>query len=64
MGTAASFSPDSTAAEVAELTLAANVVTPKVAALRDNDNDDTFLARADSALYSAKARGRDRIATS
>jgi diguanylate cyclase (GGDEF)-like protein len=41
------------------VTISAGVVT-----LRDNDNADTFLARADSALYSAKAQGRNRIATS
>jgi diguanylate cyclase (GGDEF)-like protein len=39
-------------------------ISAGVAALRDNDNADTFLARADSALYSAKARGRNRIAAS
>jgi GGDEF domain-containing protein len=33
-----------------------------VVALRDDDTADTFLARADSALYSAKARGRNLIA--
>jgi diguanylate cyclase (GGDEF)-like protein len=33
-----------------------------VATLRPNENPDTFLARADSALYAAKARGRNRIA--
>ncbi|GLR86815.1 GGDEF domain-containing protein [Bradyrhizobium iriomotense] len=38
-------------------------ISAGVAALRDNDNADTFLARADSALYSAKAHGRNRIAT-
>jgi diguanylate cyclase len=32
-----------------------------VATLRPDENPDTFLARADSALYAAKARGRDRI---
>jgi diguanylate cyclase (GGDEF)-like protein len=39
-------------------------ISAGVAALRDNDNADTFLARADSALYSAKARGRNRISAS
>ncbi|MBR0718291.1 GGDEF domain-containing protein [Bradyrhizobium liaoningense] len=39
-------------------------ISAGVAALRENDNADTFLARADSALYSAKARGRNRIAAS
>jgi len=32
-----------------------------VAMLRPHENPDTFLARADSALYVAKARGRNRI---
>ncbi|MEY9359624.1 diguanylate cyclase (GGDEF)-like protein [Bradyrhizobium yuanmingense] len=41
------------------VTISAGVVT-----LRDVDTADTFLARADSALYSAKARGRNCIATS
>ena len=41
------------------VTISAGVVT-----LRDLDTADTFLARADSALYSAKAQGRNRIATS
>lgn len=41
------------------VTISAGVVT-----LRDNDTADTFLARADSALYSAKAQGRNRISTS
>ncbi|MDH2345910.1 GGDEF domain-containing protein [Bradyrhizobium sp. SSUT77] len=41
------------------VTISAGVVT-----LRDNDNADTFLVRADRALYSAKAQGRNRIATS
>ena len=41
------------------VTISAGVVT-----LRDSDTADTFLARADSALYSAKAQGRNRIATS
>ncbi|TPQ40755.1 GGDEF domain-containing protein [Bradyrhizobium guangdongense] len=39
-------------------------ISAGVAALRDNDNADTFLARADSSLYSAKARGRNRISAS
>ena len=39
-------------------------ISAGVALLRDNDNADTFLARADSALYSAKAQGRNRVATS
>ncbi|WP_027544138.1 GGDEF domain-containing protein [Bradyrhizobium sp. WSM2254] len=41
------------------VTISAGVVT-----LRDIDTADTILARADSALYSAKAQGRNRIATS
>jgi diguanylate cyclase (GGDEF)-like protein len=41
------------------VTISAGVVT-----LRDVDTADTFLVRADSALYSAKAQGRNRIATS
>ncbi|MBR0782404.1 GGDEF domain-containing protein [Bradyrhizobium iriomotense] len=40
------------------VTISAGVVT-----LRDVDTADTFLARADSALYSAKAQGRNRIVT-
>jgi diguanylate cyclase (GGDEF)-like protein len=32
-----------------------------VATLRTDESSDTFLARADSALYDAKARGRNRI---
>jgi len=34
-----------------------------VATLRPDESPDTFLARADSALYAAKARGRNRIAS-
>jgi diguanylate cyclase (GGDEF)-like protein len=41
------------------VTISAGVVT-----LREVDTADTFLARADRALYSAKAQGRNRIATS
>ncbi|MCK1382939.1 GGDEF domain-containing protein [Bradyrhizobium sp. 21] len=41
------------------VTISAGVVT-----LREIDTADTFLVRADSALYSAKAQGRNRIATS
>ena len=33
-----------------------------VATLNPNETSDTFLARADSALYAAKAQGRNRIA--
>ncbi|MGL9622850.1 GGDEF domain-containing protein [Bradyrhizobium sp. U531] len=40
------------------VTISAGVVT-----LRDADTADTFLARADCALYSAKAQGRNRVAT-
>ena len=32
-----------------------------VAMLNPNETSDTFLARADSALYAAKAQGRNRI---
>ena len=34
-----------------------------VAALEPNETTDSFLARADSALYAAKAKGRNRIAS-
>jgi diguanylate cyclase (GGDEF)-like protein len=34
-----------------------------VATLKPEETPDTFLARADSALYAAKARGRNRIAS-
>lgn len=37
-------------------------ISAGVATLRPDEGPDTFLARADSALYAAKARGRDRIA--
>jgi len=36
-------------------------ISAGVATLRDDENSDSVLARADSALYDAKARGRDRI---
>ena len=36
-------------------------ISAGVAALRPNERPDTFLARADSALYAAKAKGRNRI---
>ena len=39
-------------------------ISAGVATLRDVDTADTFLARADRALYSAKAQGRNHIATS
>jgi diguanylate cyclase len=38
-------------------------ISAGVATLRRDENPDTFLARADSALYGAKARGRNRIAS-
>jgi diguanylate cyclase (GGDEF)-like protein len=37
-------------------------ISAGVATLRPGETPDTFLARADSALYSAKAMGRNRIA--
>jgi diguanylate cyclase (GGDEF)-like protein len=37
-------------------------ISAGVATLRPNEGPDTLLARADSALYSAKARGRNRVA--
>jgi diguanylate cyclase (GGDEF)-like protein len=36
-------------------------ISAGVATLRADESADTFLARADSALYAAKARGRNRI---
>ncbi|SDS60066.1 GGDEF domain-containing protein [Bradyrhizobium canariense] len=41
-----------------QVTISAGVTT-----LKPDETSDTFLARADSALYIAKARGRDRIAS-
>jgi diguanylate cyclase len=38
-------------------------ISAGVATLKPDENPDTFLARADSALYAAKARGRNRIAS-
>ena len=38
-------------------------ISAGVATLRGDENPDTFLARADSALYAAKAQGRNRIAS-
>jgi diguanylate cyclase (GGDEF)-like protein len=38
-------------------------ISAGVAALKPEETADTFLARADSALYAAKARGRNRIAS-
>jgi diguanylate cyclase (GGDEF)-like protein len=38
-------------------------ISAGVATLKPNETPDMFLARADSALYAAKGRGRNRIAT-
>jgi diguanylate cyclase (GGDEF)-like protein len=38
-------------------------LSASVATLKPEETPDTFLARADSALYAAKARGRNRIAS-
>jgi diguanylate cyclase (GGDEF)-like protein len=38
-------------------------ISAGVATLRADENPDAFLARADSALYTAKAEGRNRIAS-
>jgi diguanylate cyclase (GGDEF)-like protein len=38
-------------------------ISAGVATLRPDETPDTFLARADSALYTAKAEGRNRIAS-
>jgi diguanylate cyclase (GGDEF)-like protein len=38
-------------------------ISAGVATLNPNETPDTFLARADNALYAAKARGRNRIAS-
>jgi diguanylate cyclase (GGDEF)-like protein len=38
-------------------------ISAGVATLADDESPDTFLARADNALYAAKARGRNRIAS-
>jgi diguanylate cyclase (GGDEF)-like protein len=38
-------------------------ISAGVATLNPNETPDTFLARADRALYAAKARGRNRIAS-
>ena len=38
-------------------------ISAGVTMLRPDDTEDSFLARADNALYEAKARGRNRVAT-
>ena len=38
-------------------------ISAGVATLKPDETPDTFLARADSALYAAKAQGRNRIAS-
>ena len=38
-------------------------ISAGVATLKPNETPDIILARADSALYAAKARGRNRIAS-
>ena len=38
-------------------------ISAGVATLRADETEDTFLARADNALYAAKARGRNRVAS-
>ena len=38
-------------------------ISAGVATLKPHETPDTILARADSALYAAKARGRNRIAS-
>jgi PleD family two-component response regulator len=38
-------------------------ISAGVATLAPQETADTFLARADGALYAAKARGRNRIAS-
>jgi diguanylate cyclase len=38
-------------------------ISAGVATLRAGESPDTLLARADSALYSAKAQGRNRISS-
>jgi diguanylate cyclase (GGDEF)-like protein len=38
-------------------------ISAGLSTLRPNEGPDTFLARADGALYAAKARGRNRIAS-
>jgi len=36
-------------------------ISAGIATLRPDETSDTLLARADSALYAAKAKGRNRI---
>jgi diguanylate cyclase len=38
-------------------------ISAGVAMLRADETEDTFLTRADNALYAAKAQGRNRIAS-
>jgi PleD family two-component response regulator len=38
-------------------------ISAGVATLKPNETPDMILARADDALYAAKARGRNRIAS-
>jgi PleD family two-component response regulator len=38
-------------------------ISAGVTPLKPDETPDTFLARADAALYLAKARGRNRIAS-
>jgi PleD family two-component response regulator len=38
-------------------------ISAGVAELRPNETSDTLLARADSALYASKAKGRNRISS-
>jgi PleD family two-component response regulator len=38
-------------------------ISAGVATLKPDETPDTFLARADRALYAAKAQGRNRIAS-
>jgi len=38
-------------------------ISAGIATLKPDETPDTLLARADSALYAAKARGRNRVAS-